>query len=888
LIDAAEWARFFAVMACLNNIDGGIWNNNGEDFFLYRVPADSARPDAGKWLIVPWDLEESFGDSEEQLFRPTVPSIVRFLTEPRFARLYYEELDIARRGAFSRAEMQERFGHAAVMFPAAQALDVIADLDQEIAERHVYLDANLPDRLEGGPRPPGEADLVIDRGDVWKFFRGRSDPPGGSPAWTLRGYDDSGWESGPTGIGYGDGDDATVLDDMEYSYSTVFARRAFVVDDPALVRAAVLRVDYDDAYVAYVNGVEVARSASAPSDAVIHFDMLAEDAHEALGGGGGDPEDEVDISFAIGDLRAGDNVLAIVVLNASLGSSDLSLIPRLSISTEEGWAGVTGGCGDLAFASDDHLRLEGRADAAATGSVTVDGALADFSYITGGAGPYGAIWSADVSLDPGWQDVRIEARAGEGGTGPVVDELTIAVLRDDSGAGTAAADIAEDAVWTAGGGPYRIAGAVDVAPGARLTIQPGAVLLFARDAALVVRGTLIARGTRAEPIDLRAQSCEDPWGGIALLDTGAQEGPLHELAFCRFQGGRGPAGFTGVVSCENARARIESCTFAGAETAAVAASGASLEILSTEFRDVPGGVRSSSSALTVRGSTFFRLWGDGDAISIDRDGSGRSIVDACVFADLPDDAVDIVRASADILGCDFARVAGRAISIAENGSLGDCTLRLNLLFECSTGLALSGGAQVDDAHHITIAGCTTGIEVLSPAAGQATMLALDSSIVWNNDVPVILDGSSALDFTFSDIEWSVWPGPGNISADPMFVGGAASDLSLLPGSPCIGTGRDQSDMGARAAGSGTTLFVRGDSNESGIVDLSDAVSTLLYLYLGGGRPACLDRSDANDDGVVDISDAVFTLNYLFLGGKQIPPPYPEPGIDPTPDQLDCP
>ncbi|MBN1441852.1 MAG: lamin tail domain-containing protein, partial [Planctomycetes bacterium] len=28
LIDAAEWARFFAVMACLNNIDGGIWNNN--------------------------------------------------------------------------------------------------------------------------------------------------------------------------------------------------------------------------------------------------------------------------------------------------------------------------------------------------------------------------------------------------------------------------------------------------------------------------------------------------------------------------------------------------------------------------------------------------------------------------------------------------------------------------------------------------------------------------------------------------------------------------------------------------------------------------------------------------------------------------------------------
>ena len=95
-------------------------------------------------------------------------------------------------------------------------------------------------------------------------------------------------------------------------------------------------------------------------------------------------------------------------------------------------------------------------------------------------------------------------------------------------------------------------------------------------------------------------------------------------------------------------------------------------------------------------------------------------------------------------------------------------------------------------------------------------------------------------------------------------------------------------MGARPSEGGGTLFIRGDSNESQNVDLSDAVSTLLYLYQGGRRPDCLDRADANDDGGVDISDAIYTLRFLFAGSRAIPAPYPDPGIDPTPDQLDCP
>ncbi|MCA8961943.1 MAG: hypothetical protein KDC38_15565, partial [Planctomycetes bacterium] len=54
---------------------------------------------------------------------------------------------------------------------------------------------------------------------------------------------------------------------------------------------------------------------------------------------------------------------------------------------------------------------------------------------------------------------------------------------------------------------------------------------------------------------------------------------------------------------------------------------------------------------------------------------------------------------------------------------------------------------------------------------------------------------------------------------------------------------------------------------------------------------CPDRGDTNDDGAMDISDAVYLLSALFVPGSPTPPaPYPDEGDDPTPDSLtpDCP
>jgi len=82
-------------------------------------------------------------------------------------------------------------------------------------------------------------------------------------------------------------------------------------------------------------------------------------------------------------------------------------------------------------------------------------------------------------------------------------------------------------------------------------------------------------------------------------------------------------------------------------------------------------------------------------------------------------------------------------------------------------------------------------------------------------------------------------------------------------------------------------FIRGDSDSSVGLDISDSLRTIGYLFLGMEPPACLDAADINDDGRVDLADPVFCLDFLFRGGRPPPEPFPGPGLDPTEDALDC-
>ncbi|MGE4618529.1 MAG: S8 family serine peptidase [Planctomycetota bacterium] len=81
-------------------------------------------------------------------------------------------------------------------------------------------------------------------------------------------------------------------------------------------------------------------------------------------------------------------------------------------------------------------------------------------------------------------------------------------------------------------------------------------------------------------------------------------------------------------------------------------------------------------------------------------------------------------------------------------------------------------------------------------------------------------------------------------------------------------------------------FVRGDGNGDGVIDISDPVQTLDYIF-GAGQVSCLAAVDFDDGGVLDIADAIAQLSYIFSNGVPPVAPFPDCGIDPTPDGLGC-
>jgi hypothetical protein len=79
-----------------------------------------------------------------------------------------------------------------------------------------------------------------------------------------------------------------------------------------------------------------------------------------------------------------------------------------------------------------------------------------------------------------------------------------------------------------------------------------------------------------------------------------------------------------------------------------------------------------------------------------------------------------------------------------------------------------------------------------------------------------------------------------------------------------------------------TVFHRGDANDDGLLDISDGIAVLGFLFTGGAAVDCKEAADANNDGRIDISDGVYDLAFAFLGGPSPLPPGP-PGSPCGPD-----
>lgn len=160
-------------------------------------------------------------------------------------------------------------------------------------------------------------ETIIYNNDNWKWFRGNQQPDTG---WKNTNFNDTTWNFSQGGFGFEDGDDSTLI-----PYDTsVYIRKVFYVQDTALVEALILSADFDDGFVAYLNGYEVARENIGTPWVEPPYNQQATSSSEARLYKGLDP-----IRYTIKQqlfyaLKPGKNVLAVQVHQYYFGGLDLS------------------------------------------------------------------------------------------------------------------------------------------------------------------------------------------------------------------------------------------------------------------------------------------------------------------------------------------------------------------------------------------------------------------------------------------------------------------------------------------------------------------------------------------------------------------------------------
>lgn len=161
-------------------------------------------------------------------------------------------------------------------------------------------------------------ETAVYESDSWRYYVGTSNPPAN---WATLDFNATVWPSGPGGFGYGDGDDATTLPSNTLS---VYYRRIIQVADPSKIARAILSMDYDDGFIAYLNGQEIARSSNVVGQP--NWNTLTTSEHEATFYNNAAPPAAfpLDPILLSSLLKPGANVLAVQIHNASTNSSDMS------------------------------------------------------------------------------------------------------------------------------------------------------------------------------------------------------------------------------------------------------------------------------------------------------------------------------------------------------------------------------------------------------------------------------------------------------------------------------------------------------------------------------------------------------------------------------------
>jgi spore coat protein CotH len=170
------------------------------------------------------------------------------------------------------------------------------------------------------------SNLNTGRLDSARYLPASSEP---DAAWFTPGFNDKSWKKDVAALGFGYGPSGYIK--IDSTAKSLYSRFSFTVADKAKIKYLNFYCDYDDGYIAYLNGVEIARVNVDKSVPFPPYDAVATRSHASellLGLTSPVLGIYLDSTFLSNNLVDGDNIFAVHVINDSIGN-DLFFFPSI-------------------------------------------------------------------------------------------------------------------------------------------------------------------------------------------------------------------------------------------------------------------------------------------------------------------------------------------------------------------------------------------------------------------------------------------------------------------------------------------------------------------------------------------------------------------------------
>ena len=507
---------------------------------------------------------------------------------------------------------------------------------------------------------------------------------------------------------------------------------------------------YDDGFVAYLNGIEIGRE---HIDGVPSAQSRSDSSHEA---------DNAYHEFPINPLLLvpGQNVLAVVVANNSINSSDLVMDANLT--------------GEVSDSS--QVSFKGLTDAANTRYVQVNKLQTTYE-------PWTGKWVFNTALIQGKNEFLIEAVDA---SSKIVDSTAIVIYE-----GTQPPENTEN-VLTADKSPYQFDGNLIVGATETLIIDPGVTLQFPKSAGIVVFGTFTANGTAENPVNFTARSSTDGWGAIGIEKAAGKA----EICYASFTAAKGFSyngkTYGAAVNIDESTVTVDHCYFNQDTTYGMECHSSFVTASNSVFSNSGEGIHCNTCSSIIENNLFNNLHGYNDAIDFDFDlaHAPRSVIRHNHITGSEDDCIDMGDASPLIEG-NFIENAKSGKGLSLEGVSTPEAIN-NVIVNCGIGIAIKDKCDTLMINN-TIVNCTAGVSIYEKnqgkGGGKGTLM---NSVIWGAKEAVSVDALSTVTALSNDLmDLKNASDPSNFSKDPMFTTMNRYPFYPAKGSPLIDAGRDK-------------------------------------------------------------------------------------------------